>query len=227
MTSALTSPAPRKARGIYKKSKLVRGVGTNDADYPVCVSANINGRNVTLWFCPHYNVWSGMLRRAYSRNFHARCPTYLGCSVVPEWHTFSVFRAWMVTQPWEGNQLDKDILAQGNKVYGPDTCVFVSGGLNKFMNDHAASRGPHPLGVSWSKKCGMLQVRCNNPRTGVGENLGLFDAPNEAHLAWATRKLEHAKALAAEQTDPRVAKALIDRFTAKYEAALDTLTAGA
>ena len=44
------------------------------------------------------------------------------------------------------------------------------------------------------------------------ENLGYFTCELEAHQAWLKRKLELA-ALAAEQTDERVAKALIERYT--------------
>ena len=39
-----------------------------------------------------------------------------------------------------------------------------------------------------------------------------IDCPNEAHKAWLKRKQELAILLAAEQTDDRVAKAIIDRY---------------
>ena len=41
----------------------------------------------------------------------------------------------------------------------------------------------------------------------------LFRSQIEAHQAWLKRKLELATLLAAEQTDERVAKALIARYT--------------
>lgn len=227
MTPALTSPVPRKARGCYKRSKLIHGVGTNDADYPTCINTKINGRLVTLWRCPYYNTWAGMLERCYSNKSHVRNPAYIGCSVAKEWQTFSVFRVWMAAQMWEGNQLDKDLLIPGNRVYSHVACRFIDRVVNTFILDNQTSRGAYPTGVCWTKANRKFAAQCNNPFTGKRGHIGYFDCPNEAHLAWATRKLEHAKVLAAKQTDPRVAKALIDRFTAKYEAALDTLTAGA
>lgn len=44
------------------------------------------------------------------------------------------------------------------------------------------------------------------------KHLGFFHTPEEAHQAWLKAKLELAKKLAAEQDDPRVAKALVERY---------------
>lgn len=54
---------------------------------------------------------------------------------------------------------------------------------------------------------------CRDTFTGEGEHLGLFNTEQEAHEVWLAKKLEHAYALAALQTDKRIAKALIDRYT--------------
>ena len=54
---------------------------------------------------------------------------------------------------------------------------------------------------------------CRNTFTKKQEYLGLFTCEVEAHQAWLKRKLELAHLLAAEQTDGRVAKALIERYT--------------
>lgn len=72
-----------------------------------------------------YKTWKSMLQRCYDKKCQARQPTYLGCSVVYEWHNFQNFAEWMSKQDYEGKQLDKDIKVKGNKVYGPDTCMFV------------------------------------------------------------------------------------------------------
>lgn len=103
-----------------------------------------------------------MLERAYSLKWHARRPTYVGCSVVPEWHRFMAFRAWVLEQSdWRGLQIDKDLLVPGNMEYGPTTCCFVSGRVNSLLNDSGSKRGCHPIGVHWNKsaKRFVAQVR--------------------------------------------------------------------
>lgn len=73
-----------------------------------------------------YRVWNKMLTRCYSNRHLKRCPTYKGCSVVEEWHSFQKFGDWFDVNYIKGYQLDKDIKVNGNKVYGPSTCLFVT-----------------------------------------------------------------------------------------------------
>lgn len=105
---------------------LVNGVGVNDADYDTQKEKN---RKV-IWRCPFYDKWITMLRRCYASEWHKKYPTYIGCSVCPEWRYFSKFRLWMELQNWKGMELDKDILVKGNRVYGPDTCCFIPSTIN-------------------------------------------------------------------------------------------------
>lgn len=155
-----------------------------------------------------------MLKRCYSAKLQAKYPSYIGCSVVPEWLSFMAFRAWMIRQNWVGMELDKDLLFPGNKVYSPNTCVFISDALNKFTTDSAAARGEWPLGVDWRKHSGRFRALCSNPFTGKREHLGYFTCSDAAHEAWRKRKHEIALQLAAEQTDPRLAAALTTRYLA-------------
>lgn len=224
MTNTHSGTAPREARKACAKNGLVHGVGINDADYPIGMNEVIDGRKVSVWRCPFYTVWRSMLSRCHSSSYRRCEHTYAGCTLSPEWYTFSVFRLWMQEQHWRDKQIDKDLILKGNKVYSPDTCVFISGGLNKFLLESTASRGPHPLGVSWHKRTRKFTAVCCNPRAGKQEHLGYFSRAEDAHLAWATKKLEHALSLAEEQTDSRVSAALISRFTAKYDEAVAALT---
>lgn len=200
-----------------KAKKLVYGVGINDADYVVerneTIEVNGKQKRKRVWVCPYYRAWSNMLMRCYSIKFQEKHPTYKGCSVSEEWWRFSNFRAWMAAQDFEGMQLDKDILFNSNKVYSEETCVFVSGVVNNFTTDRGNDRGEWLIGVSWHKEKSKFQSRCSHPFTKKQEHLGYFNCEEEAHQTWLERKLELAHLLAAEQTDDRVAKALIERYT--------------
>lgn len=201
-----------------KNKKLVYGVGIDDADYVVEKRETIgyvNGKQKQkrVWFCPYYRTWANMLRRCYSAKLHECRPAYKSCTVSEEWFTFSNFKAWMEKQDWEGMQLDKDLLFVGNKVYSPNTCVFVTPMVNTFTVDCGAARGEWQIGASWDKEKAKFRSQCNNPFTKKVEYLGHFDYEQEAHQAWLKRKLELAHELAAIQTDPRVAKALVERYS--------------
>lgn len=65
----------------------------------------------------------------------------------------------------------------------------------------------------------MFHAACNNPFTRKQEYLGLFNTPEEAHLAWAERKLEHATSLAPSIQNDVAAAALISRYTERRMAA--------
>lgn len=192
--------------------KLVYGVGINDADYSLYKIEFINGKQVNTWSCPFYQKWVSMLSRCYNEKLHNKHPSYIGCHSIPEWHYFMTFRAWMIGQDWEGKQLDKDILFPGNKLYGPDTCVFVDQKVNKFITERQNHRGEWPIGVHFYKRYNKFNADCCDVVTGKRKNLGYFNTPEEAHKAWLDFKLQQAYILASEQSDIRVAEALINRY---------------
>lgn len=119
----------------------------------------------------------------------------------------------METRDWQDKQLDKDLLNEGNKIYSRETCVFVSGMVNNFTTDSGAARGELPIGVCWDKEKNKFKSKCSNPFTKKIEHLGYFMCEQEAHQAWLKWKLELAYELAAIQTDPQVAEALISRYS--------------
>ena len=190
-----------------KSNKLILGVGINDADY--VVQPTVNGKTVV---CPVMSVLINMLVLCYHAVSLDRYPTYKGCSVSAEWLSFMAFKEWMINQDWLGMHLDKDILVPGNKVYGKDFCVFVPPALNGFTLDSRAARGEWPIGVYWHKESKNFRAQCQNPFTKKYEYLGRFSNPDAAHEAWRAKKHEHALKLAAQQTDPRLAKALSTRY---------------
>jgi len=194
----------------------VYGVGMNDANYPVqnkITVGYVNGRQKQklVWICPFYQRWKSMLRRCYSPSLHEKYPTYKDCTVCDEWLLFSNFKAWMEKQNWEGRVLDKDILFPNNKTYSQDTCVFVDSKVNLFVAEVKTSIGNYMVGVAWCKRDRKFLARGTDGGTKA-RHLGCFNTELEAHRAWLLAKLEKAYKLAAEQDDPRVAKALIDRY---------------
>jgi len=193
-----------------KKPRKVFGAGINDADYVVSPTGP-DGKQV---LCPYYNTWKGTIERAYSPKHHDRRPTYIGVTVCEEWHSFMTFRAWMMTQDWQGKQLDKDIIAPGNKVYSPDTCVFVSPALNTLLLDCGAARGEYPIGVYWNKQTRKFRARVST--AGRDKHLGYFTCPHEAHMAWRKAKVRLIREAAREQDDPRVYAGLM-RHAARIE----------
>jgi len=195
----------------------VRKIGINDANYQLCKYKTVSQeggkcRRVLAWKCPFYQVWESMLRRVYDEKYHKRFPTYVGCSVADEWLLFSNFKAWMEKQDWEDNQLDKDLLIQGNKLYSAETCVFIDRKVNIFITEVRSNHGEWPVGVRWDTKANKFQARCRNPFTGYQEYLGLFTTPEDAHTAWLDRKRSLALTLAELQGDARISKALVERY---------------
>lgn len=192
-------------------TNLVLGVGINDAEYTTQIKRTISRkgekqRQKIVWVCPFYRKWFDMLNRCYSNKY----PTYEGCYVCDEWLRFTTFKSWMEQQDYESKHLDKDILVKGNKVYSPETCVFVSLDLNNFVLESTKTIGDCLLGVTLDA-CGKFRAQCNRSTTGK-RYLGLYDTQEQAHDAWRKQKHDIACKLADEQTDLRVAEALRKRY---------------
>jgi len=195
----------------FSKRRLAFGVGVNDAPY--LTQPIINGKKV---ICPFYLKWSSMMRRCYSETYQSNQPTYIGCSVAQEWHTFMDFREWMERQEWEGNELDKDILRPGNKVYGSDTCVFVDRATNALLNNNATKRGEWPIGVFYHKPSRKFMALCRS--AGKKVFLGRYDTAEAAHNAWRIAKAKVITDCADRQTDKRVRNALLLRASSMKKA---------
>ena len=192
--------------------KLIYGVGLNDADYKVTRKVS----DKTL-YCPFYERWRGMLSRCYGKRYK----TYIGCTVCDSWLVFSNFKKWMLTQDWKDKELDKDLLVSGNKQYSPETCVFVSQKVNKFVIENKKSRGEFLIGTYFKKDRSKFVSLCRNPCSGKAEYLGSYDNEIEAHLAWVNRKLELVKELrAVNEIDDRIECALLSKYEGMRQSAL-------
>lgn len=160
--------------------------------------------------CPFYSRWKGILRRCFSERDKRY---YEGCQVAEQWLRFSAFKAWMEQQPWPGYHLDKDILSPCEKIYRPETSVFVPSILNNLAIDRPSQRGDLPVGVSRTVRGKPFMARVHwldGSRTSVGS----FDCPQEAHKAWAIAKARVIRQAVdqyrtADRFDDRVCQALL------------------
>ncbi len=194
-------------------NKMLFGVGINDASYVTKHFKTIEGKKKLVWYCLIHSTWYSMLSRCYSEQAKTKYKSYENCSVCNEWLTFSNFKAWMDTQDWQGKQLDKDLLHRGNKIYSPESCLFVEPIVNYFIIEQSNRRGNYPIGVSWHKGIGKFVSSCSNPFSGKKEHLGTFSCQKLAHSAWLKRKRELAIQLAGTQSDKRVAESLMVRYS--------------
>lgn len=185
MTHFVEIPASNKSLAMRKP---VNGIGINDAWY--LVTGLLGGRQV---MCPYYNTWSHMIQRCYDEKKLITNPTYRGCSVVKEWHTFSVFRSWMEAQDWKGKQIDKDLKISGNRIYSPAACMFISRHMNTLFSSNAAKRGIYPKGVSFNKPKGLYVAQCWV--NGKNRNLGGFSTIKEAEVTYLSTKAKVALSL--------------------------------
>lgn len=81
-----------------------------------------------------YKHWIHMIKRCNSDEYEHR--NYFDVSVCTEWLCFQNFAPWAEKQTGFNNkawQLDKDILAMGNREYGPNVCCFVPARINSLI----------------------------------------------------------------------------------------------
>ena len=184
----------------------VYGVGIAGAKYP----STINGV-----LTKEYTLWCSMLKRCYSDGFKKQRPTYEDCEVSESFKSYEYFYEWCHKQIGFSNkdwQLDKDLLAKGNKIYSEDFCVFIPSDINLLLTKRTASRGKHLIGVCWhnTNKAFMAQVGKNK---GKQEHLGHFKTELEAFNAYKKAKEAFVKEQANKfksQIDPRAYNALMN-----------------
>lgn len=175
-------------RGVvsYNNRKPVCGVGVNDYDLPICVDGCV---------IPSYVAWNSMIKRCYSVSYQNNGPSYIGCSVCEEWLYFSNFKEWFDSPESyykDGYELDKDILVKGNKIYSPETCVYVPKQINSLFCSSKNSRGVLPIGVARNRK--RFYAYC---RDGLSyKYLGNYPTASEAFSAYKTYKENRIKSVA-------------------------------
>lgn len=170
----------------------VYGVGMVGYKYPMCVNGIITRE---------YKTWNHMLERCFCTKTKERHPEYKDITCCDEWLLFEKFYEWLHSQKnyerWlNGNKwnLDKDILAKGNKVYSPETCCLVPNNINVLFTNRKNYRGDLPIGVKRNSKGFM--ARCMNPLYNKREYIGTYQTPEEAFYAYKQYKEELIKQIA-------------------------------
>lgn len=202
-------------------SNIIQGFGVNDVDYSVYSSrelprgADNKRRQELVWHCPYHEKWVNMLGRVYSSYYHKNNPSYIGCSVSEDFKHLTDFKVWVENQPcvdWRDKQLDKDLLFKGNRLYSPETCVFLSRRVNLFLNV-GGKPNKYLIGVTDAdSKINPFWGSCKDPLKRYSTHLGYYKTEIDAHLAWKAKKHEYALELADLEEDSRVKAALRTRY---------------
>ena len=197
----LTNIRNGKVKDPYVPS--VYNIGVLGTKYPISVQTK------------EYKLWTSMLERCYSSNYKKKRPTYEGCEVSDNFKSYEYFYDWCNKQIGFGNkgwQLDKDLLAKGNKVYNEFTCVFLPKEINSVLTKSTATRGDHLIGVYWSKTHKAFRAQVSKSK-GKREHLGFFKTELEAYNAYKQAKESFIKEQANKwkgQIDDRAYEALMN-----------------
>ena len=151
-----------------------------------------------------YITWHSMLKRCYGTKFKEKRPTYIDCKVCEEWLCFQNFAEWYYNNYYEVKNermcLDKDILYKGNKVYSPNTCIFVPERINTLFVKNDKIRGDYPIGVSYNKRGKKFKVSCSiydyKENKKKLKHLGYYDTPNDAFEVYKHYKEKNIKQVA-------------------------------
>jgi len=145
-----------------------------------------------------------MLQRCYDPYEINRHPTYIDVFVCEEWHNFQNYAQWREENYYEVfNEimcLDKDILFKENKIYSPQTCIFVPKRINSLFTNRKNDRGDLPIGCI--KQNDKIRVRCNTMEN-KNKHLGYFPINQviEAFTCYKNFKENYIKQVADEYKD--------------------------
>lgn len=143
-----------------------------------------------------YSKWANMLQRCYDENAHKLKPYYAPCTVDIEWHNFSNYREWHKENMMCDRKvdLDKDILIQGNKVYGSETCTLIPHFTNTVFEERGANTN-----ITLNRETEKYDVVMNV--LGKKEEVGTFDTEEEARQGFINYKQEYIRNVAEKCKD--------------------------
>ncbi len=147
-----------------------------------------------------------MYNRCYSKAYQESRSWYKGCTVCEEWldpeHGLDNFGQWCNEHYYivegEGTiELDKDIRIKGNRIYGPETCLFVPKAINcMFAGSSRKNERGLPTGVCYDSRrqlyYPMLIGLDGKPIT----DKEWYSTPEEAWDKYASFKKDYTDAVA-------------------------------
>lgn len=165
-----------------------------------------------------HNSWTGMLRRCYSSKHLSKYPSYEGCKVAEEWHNFQIYSQFYEEDTYrqKGWHLDKDLIVLGNKVYSPETCLYIPPEINVAGISLQETKTPHGYkGVSRCARSGkwmsvVWSKDAKSNKTTGGRHLDIRHAAAE-HIQGEICKFTYLAEKYERLIDPRGTEALYER----------------
>ena len=146
-----------------------------------------------------YRRWCAMICRVYRPTTERIKRSYEDCSVDPRWHNFQNFAEWYQQQPYNnqsGYELDKDLILEGNKVYGPETCCLIPSVLNLAITFIKTNR----LAIGVFKE-GNKFVAETRMKSSLVRRLGVYDNLEDAKYRYLEFRWSYIMTLAGHLHD--------------------------
>lgn len=142
-----------------------------------------------------FTIWKNMIKRCYDEKHRDINIAYKDCKVCDEWRLFSNFYLWAKDEYRSDLDLDKDILVKGNKIYSPETCVFLPKRINRLLTNRKNHRGKCLIGVYKKDNKFIAQISKNGK---AQEFIGNFKTEEEAFNSYKKAKEDYIKEIATE-----------------------------
>ena len=149
-----------------------------------------------------FRIWNAMILRCNGNYIKENRKSYENCRICKEWLDYNNFKEWYKENYYKVDNeimhLDKDILVKGNKIYSPETCIFVPNSINTLFTKRQNDRGKYPIGVTYNKRNNKYLARCNEyiltDKKRV--NLGYRNTQEEAFELYKIEKEKYIKQVA-------------------------------
>lgn len=113
------------------------------------------------------------------------------------------FRRWYLNNYYEieGERmyLTCNILVKNNKIYSPETCIFVPQIIDNIFKTSKNKRGDYPIGVTYNVKKELYQARISEWRKY--KSLGYYQTSFEAFQVYKKEKERYVKEVANHYKD--------------------------